>query len=100
MNVVDLNSSVFGGWGEGGGSKKQKVCASSSLIQCSFFCVIVCKLSIILKAKYLEDIWNLFGGVKLINHWLGNAQKLDLHESMSSSEGAGEANPKLGEKFP
>jgi hypothetical protein len=53
-----------------------------------------------LKAKYLEDIWNLFGGVKLINHWLGNAQKLDLHENMSSSEGAGEANPKLGEKFP
>jgi hypothetical protein len=53
-----------------------------------------------LKAKHLEYMCNIFGGVKLINHWLGNAWKLDLHENMSSSEGAGEANPKLGEKFP
>jgi hypothetical protein len=53
-----------------------------------------------LKVKYLEYMCNIFGGVKLINHWLGNAQKLDLHENMNSSEGACEANSRLGEKFP
>ncbi len=43
---------------------------------------------------------NIFGGVKLINYWLGNAQKLDLHENMNSSEDVGEANSKLGDEFP